>query len=119
MNDPTAANPVPAWGHVGQQSGCQSNLEVADPLTFTDIPTVTMSNGYTYHLQELADFSWFFRCSKKAVIDPKGVASGTLEPRTWSRTRFRLLVKTGEIEEFEVICDVWLGVALLKPSKIW
>ena len=23
------------------------------------MPGVTMSNGYTYHLQELADFSWF------------------------------------------------------------
>ena len=59
MNDPTQGNPVPAWGHIGQQSGCQGNLEVGDPLTGTPMPAVTMSNGYTYHLQELADFSWF------------------------------------------------------------
>ena len=60
MNDPFGNNPVPAWGHIGQQSGCQGNLEVGDPLTGTDIPTVTMANGYAYHLQELAFFSWFF-----------------------------------------------------------
>lgn len=60
MNDPYGNNPVPAWGHTGQQGSCQNNLEVGDPLTGTDIPTVTMPNGYAYHLQELAFFSWFF-----------------------------------------------------------
>jgi hypothetical protein len=60
MDDPFGDNPVPAWGHVGQQSGCQNNLEVGDPLTGTEFPAVTMSNGFTYHLQELAFFSWFF-----------------------------------------------------------
>jgi len=60
MNDPYGDNPTPAWGHIGQQGGCQNNLEVGDPLTGTNIPTVTMPNGYTYHLQELAFFSWFF-----------------------------------------------------------
>jgi hypothetical protein len=33
--------------------GCQNNLEVGDPLTGTDVPTVKMANGYEYHLQEL------------------------------------------------------------------
>lgn len=60
MNDPYGDNLVPPWGHIGQQPGCQDNLEVGDPLTGTDIPTVTMPNGYAYHLQELVFFSWFF-----------------------------------------------------------
>jgi hypothetical protein len=59
MNDPLGTNPVPLWGHVGQQSGCQSNLEVGDPLSGTLAPNAIMPNGYTYHLQELAFFSWF------------------------------------------------------------
>lgn len=60
MDDPLGTNPTPAWGHVGQVPGCQNNLEVGDPLSGTDIPTVTMPNGFTYHLQELAFFSWFY-----------------------------------------------------------
>jgi hypothetical protein len=58
QNDPNTVNPTPAWGHIGQVSGCQSNFEVGDPLsgtTFTD--TV---GGFTYHPQELAFFSWFY-----------------------------------------------------------
>jgi hypothetical protein len=62
MDDPFTDNPTPAWGNIGQVSGCQSNLENGDPLTPTNVPPVTM-NGYTYHLQELAFFSWFFRQS--------------------------------------------------------
>jgi hypothetical protein len=67
MDDPYGDNPVPAWGHIGQQPGCQTNLEVGDPLTGTDIPNVTMRNGYSYHLQELAFFSWFFGAPSIAV----------------------------------------------------
>jgi hypothetical protein len=59
-NDPFGGNPTPAWGHVGQQSGCQGNFEVGDPLTGTNLPAITMPNGFTYHLQELAFFSWFY-----------------------------------------------------------
>ncbi len=58
QNDPDTINPTPAWGHTGQVSGCQSNLEVGDPLsgtTFTD-----PRGGFTYHPQELAFFSWFY-----------------------------------------------------------
>lgn len=59
-NDPLGTNPTPAWGHVGQvPDGCQANLEVGDPLTGTSIPVVL--NGFTYHPQELAFFSWFYR----------------------------------------------------------
>jgi len=58
QNDPNTVNPTPSWGHIGQVTGCQANLEVGDPLsgtTFTD--TV---GGFTYHPQELAFFSWFY-----------------------------------------------------------
>jgi hypothetical protein len=61
QDDPLGNNPVPAWGHIGQVSGCQNNLEVGDPLTGGGNPfQVKMSNGYTYHLQELAMYSWFY-----------------------------------------------------------
>ncbi len=63
MDDPLGSNPVPAWGHVGQVSGCQGNLEVGDPLTGTNAITKTMANGFTYHLQELAFYSWFYNSS--------------------------------------------------------
>jgi len=61
MNDPFGNNLVPAWGHTGQQPGCQNNLEVGDPLSGTLAPPiVNPKNGFTYHLQELAFFSWFY-----------------------------------------------------------
>ncbi len=60
-DDPLVNNPTPAWGHVGQVSGCQGNLEVGDPLSgMNPFPPVTMPNGVTYDLQQLAFFSWFF-----------------------------------------------------------
>ncbi|HEY6084755.1 MAG TPA: hypothetical protein VIU63_05130, partial [Nitrospira sp.] len=59
-NDPSTFNPTPPWGHTGQVGACQGNLEVGDPLTGTNIPPVPMPNGFTYNLQELAFFSWFF-----------------------------------------------------------
>ena len=58
MNDPNVVNPTKPWGNIGQVSGCQANLEVGDPLSGTTI-TDTI-NGKTYHLQELAFFSWFY-----------------------------------------------------------
>jgi hypothetical protein len=58
MNDPLGTNFVPLWGNIGQVSGCQNNLEVGDPLSGTLFPSVTLS-GFTYHVQELAFFSWF------------------------------------------------------------
>ena len=60
MDDPLGNNPTPAWGHIGQVSGCQGNLEVGDPLSGTLFPAIKMSNGFTYHPQELAFFSWFY-----------------------------------------------------------
>jgi len=75
MNDPLGNNPVPAWGNIGQTSGCQSNLEVGDPLSQTDMPTITLS-GYAYHAQELAFFSWFFNADGTASLGTGGKFSG-------------------------------------------
>ena len=64
--DPTGSNPTPIWGNIGQTVGtCQNNLEVGDPLspgfgTVTNEWSVLGGNGITYHLQELAMFSWFY-----------------------------------------------------------
>jgi hypothetical protein len=60
MDDPYDVNPTPAWGHTGQVGGCQNNLEVGDPLTGTNISPIVGKNGFTYHLQELAFYSWFY-----------------------------------------------------------
>ena len=68
MDDPLGGNPVPLWGHIGQQSSCQGNLEVGDPLSGTDFPAVSL-NGFTYHMQELAYFSWFYRQSPSLGTD--------------------------------------------------
>jgi hypothetical protein len=61
-NDPYGNNPVPSWGHTGQDpTSCQGNLEVGDPLTqnrFVVRPPTP--SGMTYHLQELALMGWFF-----------------------------------------------------------
>jgi hypothetical protein len=67
MNDPYTNNPTRAWGHIGQVSGCQSNLEVGDPLSGTSM-TVSM-NLFKYHPQELAFFSWFYRQSPSLGVN--------------------------------------------------
>jgi len=58
MDDPDVSNATKPWGHIGQVSGCQSNLETGDPLSGTVKPKVL--NGKTYHVQELAFYSWFY-----------------------------------------------------------
>jgi hypothetical protein len=62
VNDPSGTNPTPAWGNIGQVSGCESEFEVGDPLTGTLMPTGSFSipGSFTYHLQELAFYSWFY-----------------------------------------------------------
>jgi len=72
MEDPYGNNPTPAWGGIGQVGGCQGNLENGDPLTGTNFPPVTMANGFTYHLQELAFLSWYYN----AQTDPSIGAGG-------------------------------------------
>jgi hypothetical protein len=58
-DDPLGNNPTPPWGHLGQVDGCQANLEVGDPLTGS-LFEIAMPNGFTYHPQETAFFSWFY-----------------------------------------------------------
>jgi hypothetical protein len=59
MNDPFLNNRSPAWGFIGEfPKGCSSYLEVGDPVNGRKVAVET--NGYTYHVQELAFFSWFF-----------------------------------------------------------
>lgn len=54
-------NWTPPWGGTGQvpQGSCQDNLETGDPLTGTGFEV--RYNGFLYHPQELAFFSWFYR----------------------------------------------------------
>ncbi len=78
MDDPTGNNPTPAWGHTGQVSGCQGNLEVGDPLSGT-IQTVTMSNAYTYHVQEMAFKSWFYRDTPSTGVNGWYSSNGTFK----------------------------------------
>jgi len=66
MNDPQVNNLTPAW-LLG--SGCQGIYEVGDPLNQILMPPVKMSNGFTYHLQELAFFSWFYRLSPSGGVN--------------------------------------------------
>ena len=38
----------------------EASVAVGDPLTGTNVPPVVGANGFTYNLQELAFFSWFY-----------------------------------------------------------
>ena len=61
MDDPLVDgvnNNTKPWGNIGQVAGCQTNLEVGDPLTGT--LQATKFGGATWHPQELAFFSWFY-----------------------------------------------------------
>jgi hypothetical protein len=77
MDDPLGSNPTPSWGHTGQVTGCQNNLEVGDPLSGTLFPAIKMANGLTYHPQELAMFSWFFRQNPSIGAGGKYSDNGT------------------------------------------
>jgi len=67
QNDPSGTNPTPSWGNIGQVSGCQTNLEVGDPLSGTSFKDTL--NGFTYHPQELAFFSWFYHQSPSLGVN--------------------------------------------------
>jgi hypothetical protein len=79
MDDPSGTNPTAPWGHIGQVTGCQANLEVGDPLSGTIFPITVGS--FTYHLQELAFFSWFFRQSPSIGINGWYSNAGTFTSR--------------------------------------
>jgi hypothetical protein len=66
LNDPfplpdREINIVPPWGGIGQvpKGACQNTLETGDPLTGTAFEV--RYDGFTYHPQDLAFFSWFYR----------------------------------------------------------
>jgi len=64
-NDPTGSNYVQLYNvnAVYDPTGpaaCQSNYEVGDILAGVFMPPVTGKNGYTYTLQELAFYSYFY-----------------------------------------------------------
>jgi len=67
QNDPNTINPTPSWGNIGQVTGCQANLEVGDPLSGTTFADTL--NGFTYHPQELAFFSWFYHQSPSLGVN--------------------------------------------------
>jgi len=61
MNDPLTNNATPKWGFIGEKKDeCASNFEVGDPLNFTTVLLKSVLSPYTYHVQELAFFSWFY-----------------------------------------------------------
>jgi len=76
LDDPNIGNKTPAWGHIGQVSGCQGNLEVGDPLSGT-VSTVNLS-GMTYHLQDLAFTSWFYQQDPPTSYNGRYSMFGTL-----------------------------------------
>lgn len=64
-NDPTGSNDVQLYNVNAAYSptgpaACQGNYEVGDILAGFFMPPVTGKNGYTYTLQELAFFSYFY-----------------------------------------------------------
>jgi hypothetical protein len=66
VDDPLGTNPTPRWGNIGQvgtcsaNSGGQTNWENGDPVTGHLYPGILMSNGFTYHPQEIAFWGWFY-----------------------------------------------------------
>ena len=69
MNDPLGSNLTPPWGAEGEikSPNCSSKFEVGDPLNGKAVLLKNAFGTYTYHVQELAFFSWFY--------DAKGAAS--------------------------------------------
>jgi hypothetical protein len=62
----TSNDLTPAWGHTGQVSGCQNNLEAGDPLTPSQVGNypnfpVPGVGGFVYHQQDLPFHDWFYR----------------------------------------------------------
>lgn len=67
LDDPFVNNIVPAWGHIGQVSGCQNNLEVGDPVTGTGFNATRA--GKTYHPEDLVFLSWFARETPSKAVN--------------------------------------------------
>jgi hypothetical protein len=71
MNDPFGTNVVRPWSVPQYPGVCFSDLlEVGDAIEYFPDPTFTVSlNGTTYHLQDLAFFSWFTGAKPSIGID--------------------------------------------------
>lgn len=67
MDDPFGTNPTPAWGNVGQVSGCQNNLENGDPVT--GIAFTATTGGFTYHPEDLVFLPWFARQTPSTSVN--------------------------------------------------
>jgi hypothetical protein len=68
----TSNDLTPPWGHTGQVSGCQNNLEVGDPLSPGEIGNfpnygVAGVGGFIYHYQDLAFHDWFYRTASTST----------------------------------------------------
>jgi hypothetical protein len=75
MDDPFGTNRTRPWGHIGQVSGCQGNLEVGDPLSGTLQPTKL--GGTTWHPQEMAFASWFYHQNPSPSVNGWYSSNGT------------------------------------------
>lgn len=77
-NNPSTKNTQsPAWGSIGEQSGCVTNhFEVGEPLKGTLAPTITR-NSFAYNFQEVAFLSWFYRDSTSRGDGGKYSSNGT------------------------------------------
>jgi len=76
LDNPLGVNKVPAWGGYGLQTSCGSDLEVGDPLV-GNVGAYTDPTGFSYHLQELAYFSWFARNSPSLAYQGRYSTLGT------------------------------------------
>jgi hypothetical protein len=61
VNGGNLNNTTPPWGHTGQVSGCQTNLETGDPLTGVGSFEIQGAGGFLYSFQDEAFHDWFYR----------------------------------------------------------
>ena len=76
LNDPFTNNVVPNWiSPIAPQYGCNSALEVGDPL----VGVVFTVAGFTQHMQDEAFFSWFARQKPSIGISGRYTYLGTFK----------------------------------------
>jgi hypothetical protein len=79
INDPFLTNIVPAWSYSVPpliSNACSNLLETGDPLELVNSPVPL--NGFTYHLQDAAFFSYFARQSPSIGYQGRYTFLGTL-----------------------------------------
>ena len=79
LNDPFLVNIVPDWSYSVPPlipSACSDLLEPGDPLELVNFPEPL--NGFTYHLQDAALFSYFTRQSPSIGYQGRYTFLGTL-----------------------------------------